>query len=67
MLFLEVQMNKLSNCQKIGIGVLVTLLGAGITETPSINTLGYLVMLPGLCIFMSGFVALLDGKKSRHA
>ena len=57
-----------NNIRKVGLGVLVVLVGTGITELPIVSALGYIVMLPGIFIFLKGFNGLLDaaeiGKKS---
>lgn len=59
----------MSNWRKIGKGVLITVIGAGVTEVPFVYLLGYLIMLPGLYVFMGGFNGLLNtakiGKNSR--
>ena len=53
----------MNNWRKIGKGVLITIIGAGITEIPFISLLGYLVMMPGLYVFLQGFNGILDTKK----
>ena len=54
----------MSNLRRIGMGVLITLLGAGITEIPFISIFGYLTMIPGLYVFMKGFTGVLDAVKN---
>jgi len=54
----------MSSWRKVGKGVLITVIGAGITEVPFISLLGYLIMLPGLYVFMKGFDGILGTTNS---